>query len=207
MHVIAAPSSAAQYGVWAYLAVFAFMAASFAGIPAIGTAVVGWAAVLASQGKLSIYVVLIVAALGAEAGGLAGYSIGDRWVRKLLDRPGPKQERRHRAIVRAEAIYAKWGRLAVFFTSAIISGLLRMKYSQFVVWNFVAGAVYVLSVGLAAYGAGKVAADEQDGGSLGALVAGLAIAAGCATLAVRYFRRRKARRLLAGTAETSGESR
>jgi membrane protein DedA with SNARE-associated domain len=60
---------------WAYLAVFALMALSFAGIPAIGPAVVDWASVLASQGKLTIVVVLTVAALGAEAGGLAGCSL------------------------------------------------------------------------------------------------------------------------------------
>ena len=203
MHAIAEASSTTQYGAWAYLAVFALMALSFAGIPAIGAAVVGWAAVLASQGKLNIFVVLIVAALGAEAGGLAGYTIGDRWGREFLDRPGRRQERRQKAVATAAAIYAKWGRLAVFFTSTVISGILRMKYSQFVVWNFVVGAVYVLSVGPAAYGAGKAAADEQDWGSLGALVAGLAIAAGCAVLAVRYFRRRKARRLLPGAAEAS----
>lgn len=149
---------------------------------------------------------LIVAALGAEAGGLAGYSIGDRWGRNLLDRPGRRHEQRQKAINKAEALYAKWGRLAVFFTSTLISGMLRMKYSEFVVWNFVAGAVYVLSVGPAAYGAGKVSSGEQDWGSLGGLVAGLAIAAGCAVLATRYFRRRKARRLVTGTAEASRES-
>jgi hypothetical protein len=62
------------------------------------------------------------------------------------------------------------------------------------VWNFV-GSLYVLSIGPAAYGAGKVAASEQDWGSLGALVGGLAIAAGCAVLAARYYRRRRACRL------------
>jgi membrane protein DedA with SNARE-associated domain len=195
---IAASSSAAQYGVGAYLVVFALMALSFAGIPAIGAAVVGWAAVLASQGKLNIGAVLIVAALGAEAGGLAGYSIGERWGRKFLDRPGHRQERLQKALAQAEAIYAKWGRLAVFFTSTIVSGILKMKYSQFVVWNFVVGAVYVLSVGPAAYGAGKVSASEQDGGSLSALVAGLVIAAGSAVVAARYYRRRKARKSRAG---------
>lgn len=198
MHVIAAASPTTQYGAWAYLGVFALMALSFAGIPAIGAAVVGWAAVLASQGKLNIFVVLIVAMLGAEAGGLAGYSIGDRWGRKLLARPGRSQERRQKAVERAERIYAKWGRLAVFFTSTMVSGILRMKYRQFVVWNFVVGAVYVLSIGPAAYGAGKVSAGEQDWGSLGPLVAGLGITAGCAVLAARYYRRRRARKLLAG---------
>ena len=209
MHVIAAASSAEQYGVGAYLAVFALMALSFAGIPALGAAVVGWAAVLASQGKLNIAVVLIVATLGAEAGGLAGYHIGDRWGRNLMDRPGRRQQGRQKAVAKAAAVYEKWGRLAVFFTSTIISGILKMKYSQFVVWNFAVGAVYVLSVGPAAYGAGKVSSGEQDWGSLGGLVAGLALAAGCAMLAVRYYRRRKARRLLAGasTGEASGKAR
>jgi membrane-associated protein len=209
MHAIAASSSTEQYGAWAYLAVFALMALTFAGLPAIGAAVVGWAAVLASQGKLNIVIVLVVAALGAEVGGLAGYSIGVRWGRKLLDRPGRWRERRQKALAGGERIYAKWGRLAVFFTSTIVSGILRMKYSQFVVWNFVVGAVYVLSVGPAAYGAGKVAAGEQDWGSLGPLVAGLAIAAGCAVLAARYYRRHQARRLPTDVSvrAVSGESR
>jgi len=206
VHTIAAASSAEPFGAWAYLAVFALMALSFAGIPAVGATVVAGAAVLASQGKLNIYVVLIVAALGAEAGGLAGYGIGHRWGRKLVDHPDRWQARRQQALARAEAIYARWGRLAVFFTSTMVSGILRMKYSQFVVWNFIVGAVYVLSVGPAAYGAGKVSAGQQDAGSLGALIAGLAIAAGSVMLAGRYFRRRKARRLLAGaSADTASE--
>ena len=60
------------------------------------------------------------------------------------------------------------GGMAVFFTSAMIPGILRMRYSPLVVWNFVVGAVYVLSVGAAANGAGKVSAGEQDGASLSA---------------------------------------
>jgi membrane protein DedA with SNARE-associated domain len=156
---------------------------------------VGWAGVLASQGKLNIVLVLIVAALGAEAGGLIGYGIGARWGRRLLGLPGPWRERRQSTIARAEAVYARWGRLAVFFTPTLVSGILRMKYSQFAVWNFVVGSVYVLSVGPAAYGAGKVAASSQNWESLGALLGGLALAAGCAVLAARYYRRRRARRL------------
>jgi len=51
---------------------------------------------------------------------------------------------------------------------------------------------------------GKVAASEQDWESLGALVAGLAIVAGCVMLAARYCRRR-ARRFAgrAGTGQAS----
>jgi len=117
-----------------------------------------------------------------------------------MDRPGRRRERLQRAVAKAEAIYAKWGRLAVFFTSTVVSGILRMKYSQFVVWNFIVGAAYVLSVGPAAYGAGKVSAHEQSGASMSALLAGLAIAATCIALATRYYRRRKADRLLGDVA-------
>ena len=60
------------------------MTLAFIGIPAVGPAVVGWAAVQASHGELNIVLVLIVAALGAEAGGLIGYAIGARWGRRLL---------------------------------------------------------------------------------------------------------------------------
>jgi membrane protein DedA with SNARE-associated domain len=94
---LAAASSTAQSGLWAYLAVFVLMVLSFAGIPAIGAAVVGWASVLASPGKLNIVVVLVLAMVGAEVGGLAGYAIGARWGRQLLERPGRWQDRGRRS--------------------------------------------------------------------------------------------------------------
>ena len=87
---------------------------------------------------------------------MAGYSIGVRWGRALLSHPGPLLARRQRVLTAGEAMYAKWGRLAVFFTPCLVSGIARMKYSQFVVWNLLAGTVYVFSVGLTVYGAGKV---------------------------------------------------
>ena len=96
-----------------------------------------------------------------------------------------------------EAMYAKWGRLAVFFTQCMVSGIARMKYSQFVVWNFLAGAAYVLSVGLSVYGAGKVATGHHDPVSVGSLVAGIAVGVAVFLFGRRYYRRRKARRAAA----------
>ena len=75
-----------------------------------------------------------------------------------------------------------------------------MKYSQFVAWNFVVGAVYVLSAGPAAYGVGKIDTGEQDGASLTAPVAGVEIGVGCVVVAARSYRRRGARRLLTAPA-------
>jgi membrane protein DedA with SNARE-associated domain len=76
----------------------------------------------------------------------------------------------------------------------MISGIAKMRYSQFVVWNFLAGAIYVVSVGLSVYGAGKVATGHHDPASVGSLVGGLAVGAGAFLLGRRYYRRRKARR-------------
>jgi len=184
-------------GLWAYVAVFLLVAIGWAGVPAIGGAVIAGAAVLASQGKLDFGGVLVVSILATEAGGLAGYAVGARWGRALMDHPGPWLDRRQRALAAGEGLYAKWGRLAVFFTSVLVSGTVKMKYSQFVIWNLLAGAVYVLSVGPAAYGAGKVSSGQHSAGDVGSLIAGIAVGATALVLARRYYRRRKARRAAA----------
>ena len=77
MHAIAAASSGGGIGIWAYLAAFAATAAGYMGIPFTGTAAIGTAAA-ASQGQLNIAAVLILAAIGNEAGGLLGFQVGDR---------------------------------------------------------------------------------------------------------------------------------
>jgi membrane protein DedA with SNARE-associated domain len=181
-------------GLWAYLVVFLLVAIGWAGVPAIGGAVIAGAAVLASQGQLDFGGVLVVSILATEAGGLAGYAIGVRWGRALLNHPGPWLDRRQQALSAGEVLYAKWGRLAVFFTPVLVSGIVRMKYAQFVIWNLIAGAVYVLSVGPAAYGAGKVTSGEASLGDVGTLVGGIAVAVAALLLARRYYRRHKARR-------------
>jgi membrane protein DedA with SNARE-associated domain len=65
-----------------------------------------------------------------------------------------------------------------------------MKFGQFAVWNFFAGAVFVLAVGPAAYGAGRVASGHHDLVSVGMLVGGVAVGALCVVLGVRHHRRR-----------------
>ena len=62
------------------------------------------------------------------------------------------------------------------------------------VWNFLAGAAYVISVGFSVYGAGKVATGHHDPVSVGSLVVGIAVGVAVFLLGRRYYRRRKARR-------------
>ena len=200
-----ADGSATMGGLWAYLVVFLLVAIGWAGVPAIGGAVIAGAAVLASQGKLDFGAVLVVSILATEAGGLAGYAIGVRWGRALLNHPGPWLDRRQQALSAGEALYAKWGRLAVFFTPVLVSGIVRMKYSQFVIWNLIAGAVYVFSVGPAAYGVGEVTSGQASLGAVGTLLAGIAVGVAAFLLARRYYRRHKARRASAAGRHGSAE--
>ena len=81
---------------WQYLLLFLAVAASWAGVPVIGTAGLGAAAVAASQQKLQLTAVIVVAVVAGEVGGLGGYAIGRRWGRRLLERPGRHQAGRRR---------------------------------------------------------------------------------------------------------------
>jgi len=194
MQPLAAAGTPVSGDLWAYVAIFALVAIGWAGVPAIGGAVIAAAAVAASQGSLNIVAVLAASVLGTGVGGLAGYSIGLRWGRDIMTHPGPWLARRERALAAGEVVYARWGRLAVFFTPCMVSGIVKMKRAQFAVWNLLAGAVYVLSVGPAAYGVGSVSSGQASLGSVGSLIAGVAVGAGAVLLGRQYRRRRKARR-------------
>jgi membrane-associated protein len=196
MHALAAAESSASAGSWVYFGVFALVMLGWAGIPGIGATVLAAATAAASQGDLNIAAVLVVAIIAVEVGGMAGYSVGMRWGRALLSHPGPFLARRQGVLTAGEAMYVKWGRLAVFFTPCMVSGIAKMKYSQFVVWNLLAGAVYVFSVGPAAYGAGKVTS-EQSLSQAGPLIVGIAVGAAAFWLGRRYYHRRRARRAAA----------
>jgi membrane protein DedA with SNARE-associated domain len=205
MHPLATAGTPSMGGSWAYLAVFILVMIGWAGIPAIGGTVIAGAAVLASQGNLNIVAVLAVSVLATGVGGLIGYAVGLRWGREIMNRPGPWLRRRQEAVATGEALYAKWGRLAVFFTPCIVSGIARMKRAQFAVWNLLAGAVYVLSVGPAAYGAGKITSGQQGLDGEGALIAGVAVGVVAFVLARRHHRREKARRSAGASLQSPGQ--
>lgn len=187
-------SSSSSHGAnwWEYLALLLAVTASWAGVPAIGSAAVGAAAVGASQGNLNLIVVLVVAVVGGELGGLIGFKIGTRWGTQLLERPGKRQAGRKKLMEKGELAYAKWGRLAVFFTPAIISGTARMKFSQFALWNFLASLAFSLSVAASAFGLGRVATGHHSARDITILLIGLLTGVFLTALIVRRHRRHKA---------------
>ena len=180
---------------WQYLLLFLAVAASWAGVPVIGTAALGAAAVAASQGRLDLAAVIAVAAIAGEAGGLGGYAIGRRWGRRLLERPGRHQARREKMDERGEKLYARWGWLAVFVTPAIVSGTAKMRPCQFALWNLLDSLGWTVSVAASAYGVGRLATGHHTGHDIAILVIGLGAGALVTVAVVRRRRRRTARPL------------
>ena len=180
---------------WQYLLLFGAVAASWAGAPVIGTAALGAAALAASQEKLDLAAVLVVAVLAGEAGGLCGYAIGRRWGRRLLERPGKHQAGREKMEERGEKLYTRWGFLAVFVTPAIVSGTARMPPYRFALWNLLDSLGWSVSVAASAYGVGRLATGHHTGHDIAILLIGLAAAVLVAVTAVRRHRRRRTQRL------------
>ena len=180
---------------WQYLLLFLAVAASWAGVPVIGTAALGTAAVGASQDKLNLAAVIVVSVLAGEAGGLGGYAIGRRWGRQLLERPGRRQAGREKIMQRGERLYARWGWLAVFFTPAIVSGTAQMPAYRFALWNLLDSLGWSVAVAASAYGVGRLATGHHTGHDIAIPVIGLAAGALGAVTAVRRHRRRRTQRL------------
>jgi membrane protein DedA with SNARE-associated domain len=179
---------------WQYLLLFLAVAASWAGVPVIGTASLGATAVAASQQKLQLAAVIVVAIVAGEVGGLGGYAIGRRWGRRLLERPGRHHAGREKMMQRGERLYSRWGWLAVFFTPAIVSGTANMPAYRFAVWNLLDSIGWSVSVAASAYGLGRLATGHHTGHDIAILAIGLGTGAIGVVAATRRHRRRAARR-------------
>jgi membrane protein DedA with SNARE-associated domain len=182
-----------------YAAVAIFVGVEASGVPVPGeTALIG-AAVLASQGELSIEIVIAIAAAAAIVGDNIGYMLGARFGRRLMERPGRTQERRLEALGRGEQLFDRHGPKAVFLGrwiallriwAAWLAGMASMRWRSFLLWNALGGICWALFFGLLGYFGGEAVAE------LAARVGvGVAIAVGAAAVAVwvvLHHRRRRA---------------
>lgn len=137
-------------------------AAAFVGLLLPGEIAVLLGGVLASQGRVSLPLMLVTVAVAAIAGDSTGYEIGRRWGPKLLDRPAA---RRHgRTIREAERYLRDRGGLMIFlgrWTSVLravvpaLAGMSRMSYGRFFVFNVIGGIAWAVVFTMAGYAAGE----------------------------------------------------
>jgi membrane protein DedA with SNARE-associated domain len=184
------------------------------GIPSPGETALILAAVLASQGKLQIWLVIVIASASAIAGDNLGYLLGRKLGRRVLTAPGPIQARRIEVIDAGDRFFAKHGPKAVFigrwialvrFAVAWLAGIDRMPFGTFFVYNALGAITWATAYGLVGFYAGKAAADAITKYGVWAALALVAVIIAFVAWHVVRERRRKAAPTAGGAADASGD--
>ncbi len=168
------------------------------GIPSPGETALVLAAILASQGKLQIWLVILIGVASAIIGDNLGYLLGRKIGRDVLEAPGPFQRRREMVIRAGDRFFAKHGNKAVFFArwialvrfaAAWLAGINRMPFKQFFFWNALGGITWGITFGLVGYFGGHAAAHVLErAGIVGLIVLAVLIVAGLIALQIRERR-------------------
>jgi membrane-associated protein len=171
------------------------------GIPSPGETALVLAAILASQHKLHIWLVILIGAASAIVGDNVGYWLGRRFGREVLVARGPLREHRARAIAAGDKFFERHGSKAVFLgrwvalvriATAWLAGINHMHFPYFFFWNALGGITWALTFGLAAYFGGHAAERVlSEVGVIGAIALGVALVG--ALVVVKLRGRRAAR--------------
>ena len=168
-----------------YIILLLLVVSTGAGIPGPGDAAMIAAGTLAGEDRLSIGVVVVTSVAGWLLGSLAGYEVGLRGGRALLDHPGRLEKRRRKTLAKGDKAFARHNFAASVTLPAYVSGIFRVRLRVFLLGALVSGAFFIgLYEGLSFLFGEEVAKRIGDVGSkavLGVLVAvviGLAARAG-----------------------------
>jgi membrane protein DedA with SNARE-associated domain len=170
------------------------------GVPSPGETALVLAAILASQGKLHIWLVILIGVASAIVGDNLGYLLGRRFGRDVLAAPGPLQRHRQRAIAAGDRFFERHGPKAVFigrwialvrFATAWLAGINAMRFREFFFWNALGGATWGITYGLVGYFGGHAAASVLSSAGIVGAVA-LVVAAVIAYVVVKLRQRRAA---------------
>jgi membrane protein DedA with SNARE-associated domain len=180
-----------------YPLLFLLVTGESSGVPIPGETALITAAVLASRGKLSIELVILLAATGAIVGDNIGYLIGRKGGRWLLERPGRFHRQRLEVLRTGEPFFERHGSKAVYFGRFVLglrvwaswlAGATRMNWRSFVLWNALGGISWAVAIGLIAYFLGNSAGNAIETFGIYGLFAALA------AVASALFMHRRARR-------------
>lgn len=153
---------------WALVLLFLLIGIESAGVPLPGETALVASGVLASQGKLNIATVIVVASAAAIIGDNCGYWLGRKGGRRLLERWSLVSRHTQKVLPRAERIFARHGGKTVFFgrfiailriTAAWMAGIAHMPWGRFLLFNAAGGILWATLVGLVAYFLGRAAAN------------------------------------------------
>jgi membrane protein DedA with SNARE-associated domain len=143
-----------------YIIVAVFILLECAGFPVPGETALLVAAGFAGAGKLSISVVIIIAASAAILGDAGGYWLGRLLGRGFVERFGRYVGLSEKKMKILEGFFVRHGAVTVFFGrfvgvlrtySALFAGISRMPYVTFTIFNAMGGIVWALIFGLIGY--------------------------------------------------------
>jgi membrane protein DedA with SNARE-associated domain len=158
-----------------YIIFFVLVVNTGAGIPGPGDAAMITAGTLAGEGRLNIGVVAVTSLVGWMLGSLAGYAVGLRGGRALLDHPGRLQDRCRKLLAKGDAAFGRHTFTASVTLPAYVSGIFRVQLVVFVLGALVSGSFFIaLYEGLSYVFGEEVAKRIGDAGAkavLGVLVA------------------------------------
>jgi membrane protein DedA with SNARE-associated domain len=181
-----------------YPLLFLIVMSESSGVPVPGETALITGGVLASQGKLQIELVIVLAAAAAIVGDNIGYVIGRKGGRWLLERPGVFLAQRQEVLRVGEPFFKQHGSKAVFFGRFLLglrvwaswlAGATRMHWRSFAFWNAAGGISWATAIGLIAYFLGHSAGGAIEAFGIFGLVAVL-LAVGSAVYVHRRHRRR-----------------
>jgi len=163
-----------------YPLLFLLVMSEAGGVPVPGETSLIAAAVLASQHKLQIELVVPLAAAAAIVGDNIGYLIGLKGGRWLLERPGAFRRQRQEVLRVGEPFFEAHGPKAVFFGRFLLglrvwaswlAGATRMRWRSFALWNALGCIAWASLIGLVAYFLGHSAGGAIEAFGIYGLVA------------------------------------
>ena len=151
---------------WGYVLLFALTAleaSAFVGLFVPGETALLLGGFLSYQGKLNLFLVIVVTVIGGVLGDSAGYEIGrflgGRMRRTWFGRKIGEQrwERAHKYVREKGARAVLLGRFIGILRALVpaVAGDSRMPYSKFLLWNVIGATVWGPSVVVAGYLAGR----------------------------------------------------
>jgi membrane protein DedA with SNARE-associated domain len=171
------------------------------GVPSPGETALVAAAVLASQGHLKIWLVILIGAASAILGDNLGYLLGRRLGREVLVSRGPFHEQRERVIGIGDRYFKRHGAKTVFigrwiawirFATAWLAGINGMPFRTFFSWNAFGGITWATSYGLLGYYGGQAVVNVAERvGIVAAIVLAIVVLGGFVLLRLRERRSRR----------------
>ena len=168
-----------------YIIMCVFVVVLGAGLPGPGDASLIAAGTLAGEGRLNVWIVLALGMTAWMLGSVAGYEIGVRGGRQMLDHPGRLEKSRGKLLAKGDRAFGRWNFLASVTMPAFVSGIFRVRFSIFVLGAAVAGIGWIgMYVGLSYFLGAEIAKRIGNAGAKAVLGVVVVVAAGLAIRAI-----------------------